>query len=335
MKSGRVTEVCITIDTEFSIGGNFDNPELFPIAEPVVLGTVNGKEHGLAFLLNSFREYGVRATFFVEALQTAYFGDEPMGGIARRIADEGQDVQLHLHPCWLHYEPAAQGALNGTKNDSCAGRSDAELDRFFQSGLAAFRRWGLPRPVAVRAGNFQVDANFYRGAARSGLTLSSSVALPVYRPSDEPLVLVGSRCRIEQVLEFPVCYYSYPLGLNKRLRPLAITSSSSTEILSALWQAHEYGISPVIILTHPQEYIKRMDSRYATLRRNRVNQTRLKTVLQFLRQHGDEFVTVPIYAIKEDGPSAMGYDMPAISISARQAMARMAENAINDLVWWY
>jgi len=136
-------------------------------------------------------------------------------------------------------------------------------------------------------------------------------------------------------LEFPVCYYSYPLGLNKRLRPLAITSSSSTEILSALWQAHEYGISPVIILTHPQEYIKRMDSRYATLRRNRVNQTRLKTVLQFLRQHGDEFVTVPIYAIKEDGPSAMGYEMPAISISARQAMARMAENAINDLVWWY
>src|SRR5271169_4424379 len=133
MKSGKATEVCITIDIEFSIGGNFNNPELLPVAEPIVLGTVDGKEHGLGFLLDSFHEFGVRATFFVEALQTAYFGDEPMGRIARRIADEGQDVQLHLHPCWLYYEPRLGSGLNEPKNDSCAGRSDAELDRFFQS----------------------------------------------------------------------------------------------------------------------------------------------------------------------------------------------------------
>ena len=32
------TEVCITVDTEFSIGGNFDNPLFAPVAEPIVLG---------------------------------------------------------------------------------------------------------------------------------------------------------------------------------------------------------------------------------------------------------------------------------------------------------
>jgi peptidoglycan/xylan/chitin deacetylase (PgdA/CDA1 family) len=335
MKSRKPTEVCITVDTEFSIGGNFDNPELPPVAEPIVLGEIDGKEHGLGFLLDSFSEFGVRATFFVEALQTAYFGDEPMGRIARRIAQAGQDVQLHLHPCWLHYESTSTQDLTGPPKDSCADRSDAELDHFFQFGLSAFSRWGLPRPVAVRSGNFEVDVNFYRGAARSGIVLSSSIALPVRRPSDEALVIAGSRCRIEQVWEFPVFSYSYPLGLNKRLRPLAITACSSAEILSALWQAREHGISPVIILTHPQEYVKRRDSRYATLRCNRVNQTRLKIVLQFLRQHGDEFVTVPIYAIEEDHPCAVGPYKSAISVSARQAIARMAENAINNLVWWY
>ncbi|MGB3745233.1 MAG: hypothetical protein WBD11_12015, partial [Xanthobacteraceae bacterium] len=67
-----------------------------PVAEPMVLGSVGGK--GLGFFLESLAEFGARATFFVETLQTAYFGDEPMGGIARRIAAAGHDVQLHLHP---------------------------------------------------------------------------------------------------------------------------------------------------------------------------------------------------------------------------------------------
>src|SRR5947209_7251871 len=118
MSSRKPIEVCITIDTEFSIGGNFGNPDLPPIAAPIVLGPSGGKEHGLGFLLDNFSEFGIRATFFVEALQTAYFGDEPMGGIARRIADAGHDVQLHLHPCWLYYETTAQQGANKAPDDS-------------------------------------------------------------------------------------------------------------------------------------------------------------------------------------------------------------------------
>ena len=335
MNARTRTEVCITIDTEFSVGGNFENPELHPVAEPMVLGEIDGKEHGLGFLLDSLSEFGMCATFFVEALQTAYFGYEPMGGIARRIAAARHDVQLHLHPCWLHYQPVPGADPKSTLNDSCAGRTDAELDHFFRFGLSVFARWGLPRPAIVRSGNFQVDTNFYRAAARSGIISSSSIALPVYRPTDKRLILEAGVARIERVLEFPVCCYSYPVGFNKRLRPLAITACSSVEIVSALWQARQYGISPVIILTHPQEYIKRKDPRYTTLRRNRINQTRLRTVLQFLLRHEDEFTAVPMASLEEDHESAVTPTHPAISVSARQAIARMAENAINDLIWWY
>ena len=84
MNARTRTEVCITIDTEFSVGGNFENPELHPVAEPMVLGEIDGKEHGLGFLLDSLSEFGMCATFFVEALQTAYFGYEPMGGFVGR-----------------------------------------------------------------------------------------------------------------------------------------------------------------------------------------------------------------------------------------------------------
>jgi hypothetical protein len=329
------TEVCITVDTEFSIGGNFQNPKLSPVAEPIVLGTIGAKEQGLGFLLDSFSEFGVRATFFIEALQTAYFGDEPMGGIAKRIADPGHDVQLHLHPCWLHYEATAERDPMKTTNDSCAGRTDAELDHFFRIGLSAFSRWGLPDPVAVRSGNFQVDGNFYRAAARSGLVLSSSIALAVCRPSDESLVLAGGRHRIGKVLELPVLSYRYRLGSNERLRPFAITACSGAEIVSVLRQAHDREISPVIILTHPHEYIKRKDFRYATLRRNRVNQTRLRQALQFLSCNKDKFVAVPISAIRNNRLDATALKRPAISVSFGKAIARMVENGVNDRIWWY
>jgi hypothetical protein len=335
MKSPKPTEVCFTVDTEFSIGGNFEDPILPPIAEPMVLGTINGKEHGLGFLLDVFCKFGVQATFFVEALQAAYFGDEPMGAIARRIAEAGQDVQLHLHPCWLHYEAPSTRLPGKAPSDSCAGRSDAELDHFFQFGLSAFSRWRLRRPVAVRAGNFEVDTNFYRAAARSGILLSSSIAVPVHRPAEEALARPSSRHRIGELLEFPVFSYTYPLGTGERSRPLAITACSCAEILSVLMQARNHAISPVIILTHPQEYVKQKGSHYTIMRHNRVNQNRLKTVLNFLSRNKDQFVTVPISRMSNDGSGLLGSGNPVISVSTRQALGRMFVNGLNGLVWWY
>lgn len=88
------TEICITIDTEFSIGGAFANPRA---ARPI------GEAHGLPFLLRTFREFGTRATFFGEALNACHFGDRPMGRIVDEIVAAGQDAQLHVHPRWLHF----------------------------------------------------------------------------------------------------------------------------------------------------------------------------------------------------------------------------------------
>lgn len=331
-KPKKLTQVCFTVDTEFSIAGNFSDPNLSPVAEPMVLGKIRDKEHGLGFLLDSFSDFGIKATFFVEALQTTYFGDEPMGSIVQRIASAGQDVQLHLHPCWLHY--GDQSDAKPAPNDSCAGRSEAELDHFFRLGRDAFARWGLPTPIAVRPGNFQVDANFYRAAAKSGIVISSSVALAAYRPHEEELKLVGGRLRFGQVLEFPVCCYNYQLGTKKRLRILSITACSRAELIAVLCQAHDRGISPVVILTHPQEFIKRKDYRYRQIRRNRVNQGRLRAVLRFLHGNRDKFHTVPICQLRDDGPDIGTREDCAMSVASRIGVMRMVENGINDRLWW-
>ena len=328
------TEICITVDTEFSIGGNFADPRLMPVAEPTVLGSIAGKEHGLGFLLDSLREFGMRATFFVETLQTTYFGDEPMGEIARRIARAEQDVQLHLHPCWLHYEAAANGPTESAPDDSCGGRTDAELSHFFKTGLAAFERWGLPRPIAVRAGNFQADMQFYHAADRFGFGLSSNVALAVEPSADPRLRLAGGRHRFGRVLELPVLSYFYPLGPLRRLRALAITACTVAEIVSVLRQARAQGISPVVVLTHPHEFIKRTDLRYQKLRRNRINQARFRDLLGFLHRNPNDFVVRPISAIS-DNTGIDGYRDATISVSAATALARIAENGVNDRIWWY
>jgi hypothetical protein len=334
MRSQPPVEICITVDTEFSIGGNFHDPDLTPVAEPIVLGSVDGREHGLGFLLDSLAEFRLPATFFVEALQTAYFGDEPMGSIARRIARARHDVQLHLHPCWLHYEAHA-GNTQADPNDSCAGRTDDELDHFFRSGLATFSRWGLPDPTAVRPGNFQFDANFHRAATRSGLRLSSSIAVAIYRPTDDRLVLVGGKHKIGQILELPVFCYTYRIAGNDRLRPLSVTACSAPEMIFVLRQAHAQKLSPIVILTHPHEYIKRTDFRYTTLRRNRVNQARFRTLLRFLSENRDKFTTVPISAISADEPQTIGFDRPSVAVPLRHSVARMLANGINDRIWWY
>jgi hypothetical protein len=67
------TEVAITIDTEFSVAGAFEDFERYkPIAEQMVDCAVDGKSEGLGFLLptfelETFEKYDVPATFFVEA----------------------------------------------------------------------------------------------------------------------------------------------------------------------------------------------------------------------------------------------------------------------------
>lgn len=104
---------------------------------------------GLGFILESLARFGQTGTFFTEALQCAYFGDAPMQCSAQRIAAAGHDVQLHLHPCWLHFRNNDWRQPGFTPNDSCAGRTDKELDKMITLGFGAFARWGIPPPITL------------------------------------------------------------------------------------------------------------------------------------------------------------------------------------------
>src|SRR5438876_10417379 len=95
------TQVCITVDVEFTIGGAFADPVgKRPVGVESVTCPVGNTGGGLDFILQTLEQHDLPGVFFVEALNTCYFGDAPMGSIARHIRDRGHDVELHLHPCW-------------------------------------------------------------------------------------------------------------------------------------------------------------------------------------------------------------------------------------------
>lgn len=331
------TEVCITVDTEFSIGGALSQPYKYqPVGAQAVRCAIGDRDEGLGFLLDSFAEAHVQATFFVETLQTCYFGLTPMGNLIERIASAGHDVELHFHPGWLCFLKPDWAHRTAEANDACSGRSDESLDRILEISLDAFSRWGLARPIAARTGNLDVDSTVYRALERFGIPISSSVGLALRRPREKMLQQCAGRHWIEKILEVPVLSFrDLPFGRCTRLRLLTITACSWPEIETILWRARAAGISPVVLLTHPTEFIKYRDVQFRDIRRNRVNQDRLLQLLRFLRKNSQEFETVTFRARTADWLSRGAAPAPALRGSRTQSLARMMQNFINDHVWTY
>jgi hypothetical protein len=328
------TEVCVTVDVEYSIAGAFAWPDRFlPLGEKVVNCVVDGKEQGLGFILDSLDKFGMRGTFFIEPLQTAHFGDEPMGSTARRIVAAGQDLQLHLHPCWLHFRDEQWRQAGFVPNDSCAGRTDAALDEMLQLGIDAFARWGVPRPVALRTGGFRTDRAVFRAMARAGLPLASNISIGVFKPQEPDLQVWGGRTLLDGVLEVPALSYRSPRPLRpgaSAWRSLAITATSKAEMENLLWQARRTGVQTVVVLTHPHEFIKRTSYRYDDMRINRVNQGRLLHLLDFLQRNSDEFSAVSFGERQQAWLDAGTVKDAVTQTNTWHAMLRSAENLIND-----
>jgi hypothetical protein len=331
------TEVFITIDTEFSIGGAFTYPNRYvPLGEEVVRCEVNGREEGLGFMLDTFGEFGIKATFFVEALQTAYFGDVPMGRLVDRIAKAGHDLQLHLHPCWLHFRKRGWKTGKERPNDSCMGRTDAELDEMLEIGYYAFDRWKQPRPIALRTGGFETDLAVYRAMERAGMRFASNIALGMREPAESELQLTGGRAQVGKIVELPVLSYRSPVILGRRkrqMRSVSITGASWPETRSLMWEARKTGTTPVVLLTHAFEFIKRRDFRFAELRPNRLNQHRLRQLLQFLKDNPDDFVPTTFRDYAEKPEQTATPRQPALSVPMSLAVIRAVGNALNDRVW--
>ena len=329
------TKVFITIDTEFSIGGAFEAPlTVKPIGAQNVWCEVGGQSQGLGFMLDTFAEHGLAATFFVEALQTAYFGDEPMGAIARHISAAGHDVQLHLHPVWTYFDhPQWQAQLAHVQpTDNMHGRSVEQAAAWMQRGIDSFVRWGVSAPAALRTGNLMVDRTVYQAMQAVGLKVASNIARAVFEPAEQALRLNAGIHTVEGITELPVLTYTdLQWGARTHHKLLTITGTSVAEAQCLLARAHESGARAVVLLTHCHELVK--GDMQGSVVADRVNQKRLAALCRFLRQANDRFEVTTIGGMVALPVSERSADHAMLQVPTHLAMARMAQNKLNELNW--
>lgn len=327
------TEVSITIDTEFSVAGAFQDFNRHPpLAERVIDCPVDGRSEGLDFVLETLAHHEVRATFFVEALNYHHFGDAPMSGICRRLQAAGQDIQLHIHPCWTAFD--GDRLRNEAPNDSCAGRSVETMIELIRRGVDAFDRWGVERPVAMRTGNLLADRITYDAMAAMDIRVASNVGLGVVRLEDPGLQFVSGRHRINGVVEIPVTSYQDYCFLGRaHLRPLQVTASGWREIEHVLWAARVIGLEQVVIITHPFEYVRTNSIRYEKIAINWVNQKRLRKLCAFLVEHDEDFVAVTFGDCAATWVSAPVQGEILLKGPTMGMITRTAENGLFHRYW--
>ena len=329
------TQVCITVDTEFSIAGAFRERAAFPVAGQRVWCVKDDQSHGLGFMLNCFRQYGITATFFVEVLNKQYFKHDPMREIAEQLHTAGHDVQLHLHPCWTIFQHAdwRERARIPVRPglDAFFGRAEDESLRLMEDGLETFHTWQLPTPAVFRTGGLQHDDALYRAQARAGIPYSSHIGVAVFSKGDTNYQLDSGRHERHGVIESPVLTFrDWKVPGKAHLKTLTITGSSFAETRMLLEQAHREGMEQVVILTHPFEYVHWIDRPAVKLRRHRLNQRRLTRLCEYLGRNSDRFSTCGMAAAASMPLHAGSSRNLLLEGGLRTAVPRMIEQAAYD-----
>src|SRR2546430_7352225 len=143
-------------------------------------------------------------------------------------------------------------------------------------GLDVFSRWELPRPRAFRAGNLQADRRIYPLLEKYGIPLASNVGLGTYQPREQELRLAGGRHWIGGTLEVPVSsYVDFRMAGIERWKTFTVIGTGAWEARQWLRRAAPSEISPIVVLTHPSEYVLRQGEDYTRLRRNTIARRRL------------------------------------------------------------
>jgi peptidoglycan/xylan/chitin deacetylase (PgdA/CDA1 family) len=325
------TRVFLTIDTEFTIGGAFSQPDRRrPVGARSVRCPTREGAAGLGFVLDTFEDHGLKATFFIETLQTAWFGDGPMGEIAAEIAARGHDAQLHLHPVWTWFDaPAWRARLADARpNDDAHGRSPAELIAWIRRGKAAFARWGLPPPVALRTGNLRADLSVYHAMAACGLSIASNVGRGLFEPDEPALRLDAGIHRIGSVLELPVLSYTErALPGRSRSKCLTVAGASFAETRFLLERAHDAGAPAVVLLTHCHEFARGDPA--GELRPNLTSQRRLRALCRYLATARRRFSVDTLGQLARHRPQPAA--AAALAVPARLAWPRMLANRLAEI----
>lgn len=300
--SSKRLPVCLTADIEFEIRGALTYPDrCSPVGAESVWRNVDGKSQGLDPLTEPLAEFGLPATFFIEAMQVAHFGPDSMAAIVNVLKRHPHiDLQLHAHPCWEYLRcPDWRTTVQEiVKNDSMAGRGVAEASAILARAYEYFQQLTEQKPRAFRAGSLRIDGDLLRAQAAVDIPVSSSVGKAYYEPADPALALWSGVVRQGSVTEIPVTSYEVAVPGKSLAKILTITGTPLSTMIRILEHAAANNRGPVVFLTHASEMAADAAGifeppRYTALA---ANQARWRQLCRYLHTHRERFAVLPLGA---------------------------------------
>lgn len=243
---------------------------------------------GVPYQLDVLRRYGLKATYFVEALFADKVGAVALRDIVQTVQAGGQEVQLHIHSEWLR--ELRDAMLPPVFKQHIRQFGEDEQTALIARGIENLRAAGVREVCAFRAGNYGADRVTLRALARCGIRfdtsynacyLHSACGIATERPLLQP-------SRLEGIVELPVsCFTDYP----GHLRPAQLCACSFAEMRAMLLRAREAGWRTFVIVLHGFELVRHV--REPSRRRpDRINIDRFERLCAFLAENPARFQTM-------------------------------------------
>ena len=291
-----MVRVYLTIDTECSMGGAWDDPRLQPVpAERAILGRIGNQHYGIPLIMEILERHSLQGTFFLEVLAAQVVPEHTLAKAYQEVTARGHDVQLHLHPVFHYYNLFQKGELGRDQlppDMDLIGSLPLETQvSLLQQGSYLFRNLVAKTPVAFRAGCF--------GSSRS--TLAALARLVFLYDSSFNASYLGSGClmrenkptntpwREGELWEVPITNFETGGWRLRGLKLLDVAAVSFLEMERVLAQAEHLGISTVVFLMHSFTLFKKADVQFQHLRPDRLVIRRFRQLCSFLQQNADRF----------------------------------------------
>ena len=331
--------VFFTFDVECSLGGAWRYPGLDPIPPSRgMMGQYGNQSFGIPLICDILARNNIKATFFLEPFndELGYPGEtEP---VCRYLADQGQDVQLHVHPNHFHYGLHRAGKPY-QRTDQMADLSPEQQKSLVIDGADRIERWTGLKPIAFRAGNMGASETTLEILPEAGIWIDSSYTFPY----------VGGQCRFSEkelyngakwygdVLEVALSGFQQPNwpGLHPG-KPVDLMGSSFEECRDAVQMICDAGTDAVLIL-HSFSLFKKKDIQYNGGKLNRIVTRRFERFCEWLDACRE---TYPNRTFSELGRMVKqhGYSPKAVTPCKIQrplrALTRKAIQGLNNFYWF-
>jgi len=331
-----MVNVCLTVDTECSLGGAWENPRWKPVdPEKAILGRIGSKLYGVPLIMDILEEHDLRATFFTEVLVSDVFGTSVLAEACASIRARGHDPQLHLHPVFHYYHLSRQGHIQPDGlpvSMDIIGSLPLETQlQLLQKGRSFFRDIFGSDPTAFRAGCYGGSLSTLDALGKIGIRYDSSfnaayIGRTCLMNSKEP---TNAPWRSGRVWEIPVTTFETGAWPLRGLKPLEVSAVSLWEMQKVLDQLENLGQETVTMVLHSFSFVKRDDIQFGGMRPDNLVIRRFQGLCRFLRCNRNRFRVLTFSKLPE--PSENPEEIPFPRMGTLIPALRKCIQAVNRI----